>query len=139
MSLADARRSVFARHCHPVSAWSRFATIPLVLVPLWTRSPAVTAGVGAWFAVNPVMTPEPSHHRAFATRAMLGEELWTSDPGQDRALVGLNIAGSLALSAGSWAAWRRRPVPAAVAMAAAMVTTMISWQRYASIFDHHSK
>src|SRR5699024_1468702 len=139
MGIAEARRAVFARHRHPVSAWSRFATIPLVLAPLWTRSPGVAAGVGLWFAVNPVMTPEPSDRDAFATRAMLGEELWTTDPGQDHALTTVNLAGSLALSVAMIAAWKHRAGPAAVGVAATMTATMISWHRYAAIYDKHSR
>lgn len=138
MKLGKMRRFVFARHCHPVSAWSRLLTTPLLLAPFWTRRPAVIAGVATWFAVNPVMTPEPAHQRAFATRAMLGEELWSTDPAQDRALVGLNAAGSVALAVAIIAAWRRRSVPAALSTAASMAITMASWKRYAEIFDRHT-
>lgn len=111
--------------------------MPLMLAPLWTRNLTVGVCVGVWFAVNPVMTPKPSHHRAFATRAMLGEEMWAADRGRERVLIGLNIAGSAALGTSMVAAWRQRAVPAAVGVAATMVTTMLSWQRYASIFDRY--
>lgn len=133
MGIADIRRIVFLRHSHPVSAWSRFLTTPLLLAPFWMRSWPASGLVGVWFAVNPVMTPEPPDQRAFATRAMLGEEVWAADPGQDPALIGLNGAGTVLLTAAVVAAWRRRALPAALGTAGSMAVTMLCWRRYAAI------
>ena len=84
------------------------------------------------------MTPEPAHQRAFATRAMLGEELWSADPGRDRPLIALNVVGAVALGAALLASWRRRPGAAAWGTAVAMAMTMLSWGRYAAVFDEES-
>lgn len=138
MRLANIRQYIFSKHCHPISAWSRLITTPLLLVPAWKRDPLQTAGVAAWFAVNPVMIPAPKHHRAFATRAMLGEELWSAEPASDRTLIGINAVGTIVLGTAMIAAWKRRPVPAAIAIASSMVMTLVSWQRYAAIFDRQS-
>lgn len=135
MRIAELRRRVFARHSHPVSAWSRFWTTPLLLAPLWTKRLSVGAGVGAWFAINPVMTPVPTDRRAFATRAMLGEEIWSADPGQDRMLIGLNAAGTVVLAGALVAAWQRRAIPATLATVSSMAMTMLCWQRYAARYD----
>ena len=32
------KRTVFARHSNPWSAWTRWASAPLMLVPVWRRS-----------------------------------------------------------------------------------------------------
>lgn len=133
--LSGARRALFARHSHPLSAWSRWATTPLVLAPLWSRSPAVAAGVGLWFALNPVMTRPPRRSDRFATRAMLGEERWTRDRSSDPRMAGLNLAGSLLIAAAGVAAWRRRPAPAGLWVGASMLITLLSWKRYAAIED----
>ncbi|WP_078286087.1 hypothetical protein [Mycobacteroides chelonae] len=50
------RRWIFERHCHPVSAWSRWATTPLLLVPVWTRRWRWAVPIAAWLAINPVAT-----------------------------------------------------------------------------------
>ncbi|MGH8574093.1 MAG: DUF6653 family protein, partial [Gammaproteobacteria bacterium] len=34
--LGNLRRTVFARHSNPWSAWTRWASTPLFLVPVWT-------------------------------------------------------------------------------------------------------
>lgn len=135
MTLAGIRRYVFARHSHPVSAWSRLLTTPLLMVPFWTRAWGPSLAVAAWFAVNPVMTPEPQQRTALSTRAMLGEELWSQDPGQDVPLIGLNVAGSVALGGAAVAAWRRRGAWTALACLASMAVTVTSWTRYAAIHD----
>ena len=134
-SLARARGEFFARHSHPLSAWSRWATIPFILLPLWTRSSTAGVGVMIWFAVNPVMTSPPRDHGSFATRAILGEERWTTDRSLDPSMTAVNAAGTLLLVAGAVAAWQRRPVLAAVSAGATMATVMYAWRRYAALHD----
>ena len=54
---ADLKHNVFARHSNPWSAWTRWLSTPLVLVPLSTRQWSHAAIVGAWMAANPVIFP----------------------------------------------------------------------------------
>jgi hypothetical protein len=135
---AHVRRAVFARHSHPWSAWSRWATAPLVLVPVWTRRWNHAAVVAAWFAVNPVVFPKPADERAWATRAMLGEELWLVDHPRDAGL-GVNVAASAAGVVAVAAARRRRLVPAAAATAAEMALLLVYWELMARYFDRRQQ
>ncbi|MUL40598.1 hypothetical protein FZ103_05285 [Streptomonospora sp. PA3] len=130
------RRAVFARHCNPWSAWSRWASAPLILVPVWTRDWRHAAAVGVWMALNPVVFPEPADDRAWSTRAMLGEELWIAERPRDAAMAvqaATSAAGLLAVAA----AYRRRAVPAGAAMAAMMGLTMVYWEQMARYYDRH--
>lgn len=77
-SIARLRRAVFARHCHPCSAWTRWASTPLILVPAWTRRRSHAVWLAVWLAVNPFVFGKPRQLRAWSTRAMLCEELWIS-------------------------------------------------------------
>lgn len=130
------RRWMFARHSNPWSAWTRWASTPLVLVPVWTRRPRDAVLVAAWLAVNPVAFPEPANDRAWATRAILGEELWSTERPKDTAailtgLTSLAAVGAIAASA------RRRPVPAVVACAAQMALTLVYWELMARYWDRY--
>jgi hypothetical protein len=58
------KRSVFARHGNPWSASTRWASTPLLLVPVWRRSWRDGALVGEWMALNPVVFGKPAHERA---------------------------------------------------------------------------
>lgn len=129
------RHWMFARHAHPVSAWSRLLTTPLVVAPSWTRRADVTTGVLVWFAINPIMTPEPTKRTSLATRAILGEERWMADPGLDRTIIVLNALGSATLGGAILAAWHRRKVPTVLGTAATMVLTLCCWRRYADLYD----
>lgn len=129
------RHRGFARHSHPVSAWTRLLTTPLVVAPFWTRRADVTAGVLIWFAVNPFMTPEPADRSSFATRAILGEQRWLAQPRQDRTISVLNGLGSVSLGGAVLAAWHRRPVPTALGVVAAMALNLYGWRRYAELYD----
>ena len=98
------KRAVFARHCNPWSAWSRWASAPLVLVPVWRRSWRDAALVGVWMAVNPFVFGKPAHERAWATRAVLGEEQSMKDRPMGVAMavnVGASVAGVVAMIAAS--------------------------------------
>lgn len=134
--LARMRRAVFARHANPWSAWSRWATTPLVLVPAWTRSWRHAAPIAVWFALNPVIFTPPADEQAWATRAMLGEELWMLDRPRDAARV-VNAAASLAAVAALVAARRRRVWPAAAGVITQMALTLVYWQLMAQYFDRH--
>lgn len=131
--LARARRAVFQRHASPWSAWSRWATTPLVYVPLWNRSWRQTALVAVWFAVNPVMFPKPSDERAWSTRAMLGEEIWITERPRDAALV-TNAVASAAGTVAFLSARKRLFWPTATAVAVQMALTLVYWEQMARFY-----
>ncbi|SDK63114.1 hypothetical protein SAMN04487820_11087 [Actinopolyspora mzabensis] len=135
---ARLRRAVFARHANPWSAWSRWASTPLLLLPMWTRRRSHAAVVGVWFALNPVVFPEPADEHAWATRAMLGEEQWITDRPRDAAL-GVNIAATVAGLIALVAARRRRPVPAGTATAAQLVLLLGYWELMNRYLDRHRR
>lgn len=115
---ARVRRAIFARHANPWSAWTRWASTPLVLLPVWTRRRSHAVLVGTWLAVNPVVFPKVADGRHWATRAMLGEELWITRRPKDAATV-LAIVTSVVAVVAIVAARRHRLGLAAVATAGA--------------------
>ena len=126
---------VFARHAHPVSAWSRWASTPLVVVPLWYRRSWTALPIAAWMIINPIITPPVTDDRAFATRAILGEEQWIADPIKRRDIIALNALSTACLSVAGVAAWRRRPLPMAVAIAGSMAVILMTWRSYADLYE----
>lgn len=130
-------RTVFARHSNPWSAWTRWASAPLVLVPVWRRSGRDAVLVGAWMAVNPVLCPEPAHERAWATRAVLGEERWIAERPRDRAMA-VDVGATVAALSAMVAAHRRRPVAAAIATALEMGLLLAYWELMARYYERSS-
>jgi hypothetical protein len=138
VTVARIRRAVFARHCNPWSAWTRWASTPLTLVPAWTRRWSHAVVIALWLAVNPFVFGKPAHERAWATRAMLGEELWISRRPRDGALA-VSAVTSVAAVSGLVAARRRRLIPAVIATAAQMALTLVYWQQMVRYFDRRSQ
>ncbi|MFD9963925.1 DUF6653 family protein [Amycolatopsis sp. NPDC058986] len=130
------RRWVFRRHSNPWSAWTRWLTTPLVLVPIWNRDWRQGAVVAAWLAANPVVFPEPRDDRAFATRAMLGEELWVVRRPRDAAMAS-NAAGMALGVLAVVAARRRRLGLTVVATVAEMALLMFYWRQMAAYYDEN--
>jgi hypothetical protein len=134
--VARIRRAIFARHCNPWSAWTRWASAPLPLVPAWTRRWSHAALIALWLAVNPFVFGKPAHERAWSTRAMLGEELWISRRPRDAARLVSAVTSLAALSA-LVAARRRRLIPAVIATAVQMALTLVYWEQMVRYLDRH--
>jgi hypothetical protein len=138
LTVARVRRAMFARHCNPWSAWTRWASTPLPLVPVWTRRWSHAVLVAVWLAVNPFVFGKPTHERAWSTRAMLGEELWIARRPRDAAMV-VSAATSVAALSAVVAARGHRLLPALVATAVQMALTMAYWEQMARYFDRRSQ
>jgi hypothetical protein len=110
----------------------------LVLVPIWTRRWSHAALVGSWLAVNPFVFGKPRDERAWATRAMLGEELWITRRPRDAAMAVSALTSTVALGA-VIAAHRRRLIPAVVATAVQMALTLVYWQQMVRLFEREPK
>ncbi|WP_017586283.1 DUF6653 family protein [Nocardiopsis ganjiahuensis] len=135
---ARLRRAVFARHSNPWSAWTRWASIPLISVPVWNRSWKQAGVLAVWFALNPVVFPRPAHERAWSTRAMLGEEQWIVDRPRDAALA-VNAAAAAASVVAVVGARYRRPWTTGAACAVQMALTLVYWEQMARYHDRGSE
>ena len=129
---------MFQRHAHPFSAWSRLLTAPLLLVPLWTRRWWLYLPIGAWFAVNPVMTPPAHDTSSFATRAILGEESWTRDPRSEPMVLALSGMASASLVGAMVGAYQHRKSWALAATGVFMALTLWEWKLWADRFTRET-
>ncbi|WP_420818988.1 hypothetical protein [Ornithinimicrobium flavum] len=75
-------------------------------MPPWTRRWWLYLPLGAWFAVNPVMTPPAQDTSSFATRAILGEESWTRHPLSEPKVLALSEAATVSLAGAMVASYR---------------------------------
>lgn len=128
------KRWAFSRHSHPWSAWSRWASTPLLLVPVWNRSPRQGFLVAAWFALNPVLFPPPRDDSAFATRMVLGEERWIEERPVSSAMA-IDCLATAALVVAVDRAARRRPCQMTIATIAAMGALLWYWREMARFYD----
>jgi len=128
------KRWVFSRHSHPWSAWTRWASTPLVLLPVWTRSARQGVVVAAWLAVNPVLFPPPRDDSAFATRAVLGEERWLEERPVSGALA-INGIASAALLIAIDSARRQRRWQMTIATIGAMSALLWYWREMVRFYE----
>lgn len=131
-------RRMFERHAHPISAWSRLLSTPLLLVPLWTRCWWLYVPIGAWLAVNPVMTPQAHDMSSFATQAMLGEESWSRDPTSEPLVLVLTAAAGASLVTAMLAAYHHRKRSAVTGTALFMALTLWEWKVLADRFKRET-
>jgi hypothetical protein len=103
-------KRIWKRHSNPWSVWTRILSYPLVYVPIWNRSWKQGVAVAAWFAANPVLFPAPEGDESWATRGVLGEELWTAERPWDLSML-INTASAAFFAGGLFASYRRRSWP----------------------------
>ena len=130
-------REVFRHHSNPWSAWTRLLSAPLAFVPIWTRSWRRGAILGVWLMVNPIAFPEPKNDRAWATRAMLGEEMWIAKRPLDQAMALNGGATALGLGGGVWGAYQRRRLPTAVCIVGQVALLLAYWREMVVYYERH--
>ncbi|HZA86940.1 MAG TPA: DUF6653 family protein [Acidimicrobiales bacterium] len=128
------KRWVFSRHSHPWSAWTRLASTPLVLLPVWNRSARQGVVVAAWLALNPVLFPPPRDDSAFATRAVLGEERWLEERPVSGALA-INCMASAALLIAIDSARRHRRWQMTIATIGTMSALLWYWREMVRFYE----
>ncbi len=94
--------------------------------------------IALWLAVNPFVFGKPAHHRAWSTRAMLGEELWISRRPRDAAAL-VSAATSAAALAAVLAARRHRLWPALIAVTVQMALTLVYWRQMVGYLERQSQ
>ncbi|HEY9304252.1 MAG TPA: hypothetical protein VIO95_08185, partial [Mycobacterium sp.] len=80
--------------------------------------------------------PKVTEKRNWATRAMLGEELWITNRPKDTAAA-LSVLTSTIAVVALIAARRHRAALAAVATAIQMALTLVYWQQMVRYLDRH--
>jgi hypothetical protein len=128
--------NTWQRHSNPLSVWSRVLTNPLVYVPIWNRSWSQAAPVGLWFALNPILFRPPKDDSAWATRAVLGEQIWVKDP-KAGLPTALNTASGVCFAVALLAAYRRRLPVLLTWGALALVSKMVFLVRMVALYDTH--
>ena len=133
-TVSHVKRWVFARHSNPWSAWTRWASTPLLLLPVWNRSAKQGAVVATWFALNAVVFPPPRDDAAFATRVVLGEEKWIEERPVSRSLA-INCLASASLLIAIDNARRHRRGPMTIATIGSMSALLWYWREMARFYD----
>lgn len=135
---AGLSRTVLARHPNPWSAWTRWLSTPLVLVPLWTRRWSHAAIIGAWMAVNPVIVPRPADEHGWVHPGGPRRGAVITLRPRDTAMA-VNRAATLAGVTALVAARRHRAAPAAGATAVVMALLLVHWRLMARYYDQHRR
>ena len=130
-------KRAWKRHSNPLSVWTRILSYPLVYVPFWNRSWNQGAAVAASFAVNPVLFPEPkSGDEPWATRGVLGEELWTAKRLRDLSML-LAVTSVPFGAGGLWSAYKRRFWPMMLCASAAFLLKLWYIGRMTASYEQH--
>lgn len=71
------------RHANPMSVWTRFAVVPLLVLSIWSRDwigwwCLIPIGLSlVWMMVNPLFFHEPRSTNTWASKGVFGERIWS--------------------------------------------------------------
>ncbi|WP_066218238.1 DUF6653 family protein [Formosa haliotis] len=105
------------KHANPWSIWTRFATLPFIILAIWSRVwigwycviPILLLVV--WLKINPTLFKKPKHFKSWGSKSVLGEKYWAerkSNPVPKhhhlpiQILTILQIIGVIILGYGLW-------------------------------------
>ena len=72
------------RHANPWSVWTRYSVLPVIIAAFWSRVwigwwAAIPAAVSIlWMFANPIFFSKAKSTRNWASRAVLGERVWSN-------------------------------------------------------------
>lgn len=105
------------RHANPISVWTRYSVLPIMVLALWSRAwigwwcvaPALVSLL--WMFFNPVLFKRPKSTKNWASRAVLGERVFLNRdkvpiPHQHRIPLHalLNCLASIGVAVAVWGA-----------------------------------
>lgn len=71
------------KHTNPWSIWTRFATLPFLILAVWSRVwigwysliPIVLLVI--WLRINPTLFKKPNNYDHWGSKSVLGEKFWS--------------------------------------------------------------
>jgi hypothetical protein len=72
------------RHSNPWSGATRILIAPFLVASIWYHNWYALAAVVAWTVLNPIIFPEPKSTDNWASKCVLGEQLWVNSFKWDR-------------------------------------------------------
>jgi hypothetical protein len=70
------KRYFWSRHANPRSVWTLIAAYPALILGIYWRHRPLLAGTLLFVAINPLVFEPPDNDEAWATRVVLGEQVW---------------------------------------------------------------
>ena len=76
------RGDAWMRHANPLSVWTRFTCLSLVVIAVWSRTwigwycLIPIAAASAWMWLNPRLFGVPASTKNWASKAVFGERIW---------------------------------------------------------------
>ncbi|MBA5779320.1 hypothetical protein H2509_19495 [Stappia sp. F7233] len=115
---------VWKRHASGWSVWTRFATLPILYLAIWSHVelgwPLALACIGVvavWLWLNPRVFPAPRRFDRWHARAVLGERVWLNraivpvPQDANRKALGFSLLAGIGFVIGLWGAvWPSIPL-----------------------------
>jgi hypothetical protein len=126
-------------HASPWSVWPLIATYPLLILALYWRSRPLLATILCSVVVNLRVVSPPEDDSAWATRVVLGEQLWLERGlSSQRSAFGITTIGALVHLYTFRAALNRHPGRTVAGTIVSMLLMFVLFDRMAGLYEEHA-
>ncbi|WP_416839629.1 DUF6653 family protein [Haloferax sp. DFSO52] len=127
-------------HANPRSVWAFVATYPILIAAIYRRSTPLAAATALSIVLNLVSVTPPESDDAWATRVVLGEQVWL-DRGvfSEKGTLGLTAVGGLVNLYTIRAAVNQHRVRTIVGMILSMAFMFVFFDRMVELYDSSEK
>jgi hypothetical protein len=124
------------RHANPRSVWAFIATYPVLVLAVYFRSRPLLAAMFLSILANLTLVSPPETDDAWATRVVLGEQVWL-ERGllSQKTTFGLTAIGAMVNLYTLRAAVHRRPGQTVVGTVASMLLMFLFFHRMVSLYE----
>ncbi len=106
--MAILSEKTWKKHANPLSAWSRAISFVLLPIIIWYHSWYLLIAYIIWLIINPRLFPPPKNLNDWISRAVIGEQIYTSTGKLKADLsTALNLANLITVIALIYSAYQR--------------------------------
>lgn len=137
---ALAQRMFWSRHASPWSVWLFVMAYPVLILAVYRRDRSLLAGTLLSVVANIVLVSPPQTDEAWATRVVLGEQVWIEHGilSEKNALL-VTTAGAMVHLYTLRSALNRRPVRTAVGTVVSLGLMFLFFDRMVRLYDNSMK
>ena len=133
------RRYFWERHSNKWSGWTRFLSVPAIMISTYCHSRTGLLISILFTVVNPFLFPKPQSTDNWMSKAVLGEQIWVRGGFKKDFPQILNLINGPIFGLALVAACKRRPRSAVVASAASIVLKLWFLNEMVKVYERRDQ
>lgn len=128
-------RLFWSRHANPWSVWTLVAAYPTLILAVYRRNRPLLVGTLLFVGMNPLVFAPPETDEAWATRVVLGEQVWIEQGIGSSTHTLFTAAAAPVYLFTVRSAVKRQPLSTTLGIVASMGLMFLFFRRMVALYD----